>query len=355
MPAIFLDLSFAEHKIHQMKIKLLFFAGPLFAIVGAVKGGPVELESKEMAPPPNITSSEPWYFNIGSPGWIASLSGTVGLHGVNSHIDLGFDQLIRHADGLMSLSAEARKGRFGVYGDFLYMSLAAAVYPEGMVSKANLVADQYLADGEVYYRVLEGPRGWLDLRAGARYNDLYNSLKLFGNSRLIDQAATDFVNAANDDLRGLLERLLKGVLDDRNPPLPIPPLGFEEKAKLLKLIIAARRDPITAQAKIAQVLNRQLNRTFSLTERWADPYIGISGRYNLSKAFYLTGKVDVGGFGVGSDITTQGSAALGCQITRNIYSELGFRYLYTNYEDDSNRFLWKTVTYGPQITTGIVF
>ncbi len=335
--------------------KTFCFVTVVLLVTGTVKAGTVELESKETAPPPNITSSEPWDFNIGSPGWLAGLSGTVGLQGVNSHVDLGFDQLIRHAQGLMSLSAEARKGRFGVYGDFLYMSLKAAVYPEGMVSKANLGADQYLADGEVYYRVYEGPRGWLDLRAGARYNDLYSSLKLFGNSRLIDQAATDFVNAANDDLRGLLERLLKHVLDDRNPPLPIPPLGFDEKAKLLKLIIAARQDPITAQAKIAMALNKVLNRTFSLTERWADPYIGISGRYNLTKAFYLTGKVDVGGFGVGSDITTQGSAALGCQITRSIYSELGFRYLYTNYEDDSNRFLWKTVTYGPQITTGIVF
>jgi hypothetical protein len=338
-----------------MKIKLSFFAGAVFAAIGTAQAGPVELEPKEMAAPPTITDNDHWYFNLGSPGWLASLSGTVGLQGVNSHVDFGFDQLIRHADGLLSLSAEARKGRFGVYGDFLYMSLAGAVYPEGMVSKANLVADQYLIDGEVYYRVLEGPRGWLDLRAGGRYYDLYSSLRLFGNSRLIDEAATDFVNAANEDLRGLLERLLKGVLNPGGYPLPIPPLGFAEKAKLLKLIIAARQDPITAQAKIAQVLNKELNRTFSLTERWVDPYIGIGGRYNLSKAFYLTGKVDVGGFGAGSDISTQGSAALGCQITRNIYSELGFRYLYVNYEDDGNRFLWKTVTYGPQITTGIIF
>ena len=355
MPINFLGFQRRQPHNRAMKMKLSFCAGVLFAVVGGVKAGPVELESKETAPPPNITSNEPWYLNIASPGWLAGLSGTIGLEGVNSHVDLGFDQLIRHVSGLMSLSAEARKGRFGVYGDLLYMGLKAAVYPEGMVSKANLVSDQYLIDGEVYYRVLEGPRGGLDLRAGARYNNLYSSLKLFGNSRLIDQAATDFVNAANDDLRGLLERLLKGVLDDRNPPLPIPPLGFAEKAKLLKLIIAARQDPITAQQKIAAALNRELNRTFSLTERWVDPYIGISGRYNLTKAFYLTGKVDVGGFGVGSDITTQGSAALGCQITRNIYSELGFRYLYTNYEDDSNRFVWKTTTWGPQITTGIVF
>jgi hypothetical protein len=276
------------------------------------------------------------------------------LQGVNSHVDFGFDQLIRHADGLLSLSAEARKGRFGVYGDFLYMELAGAVYPEGMVSKGNLALSQYLADGEVYYRVYEGPRGWLDLRAGGRYYDLYSSLRLFGNSRLIDEAATEFVNAANEDLRGLLERLLKGVLDGPYP-LPIPPLGAEEKIKILKLIREARQDPMTAQAKITKVLNNELNRTLSLTERWGDPYIGISGRYNLSKAFYLTGKVDVGGFGAGSDISTQGSAALGCQITRNIYSELGFRYLYVNYEDDGNRFLWRTWTYGPQITTGIVF
>ena len=338
-----------------MKIKLLLFAGAMLATIGGVTGGPMELEPKEMAPPPSITSSEPWYFNLGSPGWLASLSGTIGLQGVNSHVYLGFDQLIRHADGLMSVSAEARKGRIGVYGDFLYMSLADAVYPEGMVSKANLALSQYLVDGEVYYRVLEDPRGWLDLRAGARYTDLYSSLRLFGNSRLIDQAATNFVNAANGDVRELLERLLKHVLDGRNPPLPIPPLGFAEKAKLLKLILAARQDPMTAHANIVKVLNRELNRTFSLTERWVDPYIGISGRYNLNKAFYLIGKVDVGGFGAGSDISTQSTAALGCQITRRIHSELGFRYLYTNYEDDSNRFIWRTSTYGPQITTGISF
>ena len=29
-----------------------------------------------------------------------------------------------------------------------------------------------------------------------------------------------------------------------------------------------------------------------LTEYWADPYIGVGGRYNLNKAFYLTGKVE---------------------------------------------------------------
>jgi hypothetical protein len=336
-----------------MKIKLSFFAGVLFAAVGGVAAGPVELEPKETAPPPTITDNDHWYFNLGMPGWLAFVSGDIGLHGTTSNVDVNFGQIITHVAGIASLSAEARKGRFGVYGDFLYMSLSAGVYNNGLVKKAQLSLDQYLADGEVYYRVLEGPRGWLDLRAGARYTNLYNKLELSAADNKIDQAATDLVNALNDDLRGLLDRLLHGALDNKNPPLPVPPLGVDEKIRLLKLIREARQNPITAQQKIARILKKQLNRGFSLTEYWTDPYIGIGGRYNLSKAFYLTGKADVGGFGAGSEITVQAYGALGCQVTRSIYSELGFRYLYYDY--DSGGFLYKVSTYGPQITAGIIF
>jgi len=338
-----------------MRIRLSFFAGAVFVAVSGVAAGPVELQSKEIAPPPPTITDDQWHFNLGMPGWIAFVSGETGLQGVNTDFDLPFNKTIRQVTGIASFSADARYDRFGVYADILYLNLEDSVYPSGLVSSTNLALSQYLVDAEVYYRVIEGPRGWLDLRAGARYTDLYSSLGLVGNGPAIEQAATDLVHAANGDLRELLDRLLHGALDDKNPPLPIPPLGFEEKIKLLQLIREARRHPETARRRIIDVLNKQLNRTFSLTERWADPYIGIGGRYNLTKAFYVTGKVDVGGFDVGSDFTSQGYAALGCHVTRNIYSELGFRYLYDHYKDDSNGFLWKTWTYGPQITAGINF
>ena len=335
-----------------MRIKLSFFAGALIAVVG-VQAGPVELEPKEMTPPPNITSSDHWYFNIGMPGWLAFISGDIGLHGVTSNVDVDFGQIITHVAGIASLSAEARYGRFGVYGDLLYMSLSAGIYNNGLIKKVELSVDSYIADGEVYYRVLEGPRGSLDLRAGARYTNIYNKLQLNAADSKIDQAATDLVNATNDDLRGVLDRLLQHRLDNRNPPLPVPPLGADVKLKLLRLIREARQDPMRAQQKIAGILRRNLNRGFSLTEYWTDPYIGVSGRYNLNKAFYLTGKADVGGFGAGSDVTVQAYGALGCQVTRSIYSELGFRYLYYDY--DSGGFLYKVSMYGPQITAGIIF
>jgi len=334
-------------------MRLSFFAAAVLAAIGTMQAGPTELEPKEMAPSPTITNNDHWYFNIGFPGWLAWMSGDIGLHGVTSHVAVPFDQILTHVAGIATLSAEARYGRFGVYGDLLYMSLSDGIYGDGLVKKGNLTLDQYIADGEVYYRVWEGPSGWLNLRAGARYTNMFNRLELTAADGKIDQAATDLVNAANADLREILERLLQHRLDNNNPPLPIPPLGVEEKIRLLKFIREARKDPVTAHQKIARFLKRNLNRGFGLTEYWTDPYIGAAGRYNLRKPFYLTGKADVGGFDVGSKVTVQAYGALGCDVTRNIYAELGCRYLYYDY--DSDGFLYKVSMYGPQITAGVQF
>ena len=60
---------------------------------------------------------------------------------------------------------------------------------------------------------------------------------------------------------------------------------------------------------------------------WCDPIVGLRGRFNLNKVFYLAAESDVGGFGIGSQIAWEAYAGLGCQITRNIFSEIGYRYL----------------------------
>jgi hypothetical protein len=81
--------------------------------------------------------------------------------------------------------------------------------------------------------------------------------------------------------------------------------------------------------------------------------IGLRGRFNLNKAFYLTAESDVGGFGIGSDIAVQAYGALGCQITRNIFSEVGYRYLYDDFRDTN--FLYQLSLHGAQITVGLTF
>ena len=108
-----------------------------------------------------------------------------------------------------------------------------------------------------------------------------------------------------------------------------------------------------AQQRITRILRTHLNKGYALTEFWTDPYIGFRGEYELKKPFYLTGKADVGGFDVNSTITVQASGGLGVHVTRSIYTELGFRVLYEDYQNGG--YSYKTTIYGPQITTGIAF
>jgi hypothetical protein len=109
-------------------------------------------------------------------------------------------------------------------------------------------------------------------------------------------------------------------------------------------------------SQVANTLTGQLNRSFSFYDDWFDPVIGLRGRFNLTKAFYLTAETDVGGFGIGSDIAVQAYGALGCQLTRHIHSEVGYRYLYDEFRDpNAGDFLYKMSLHGVQITTGLDF
>ena len=359
------------------------------------------VDSKKTVTPPE--PADHWQFMLAMPGWLAATSGTVGVDGFNSHVYLGADTLIRHLDMVASFSAEARKGRFGIYGDLLYVSASDGIGTNGLIEKVAVRLDQYIIDMEVNYRVLEGPSGWLDLRAGVRYTNLYSRLTISPNDSVIDQASTKFVDDVSQrvkerlaalDLKtklrtALTERIRQGITDrlplrgDR-PVLPIPPLGGREPGKLGEIIRAiidrkveslaaairaeaeANTDQLRAEAQqrinalkskiskeIASTLKDKLDTSFGLAEDWWDPYVGLRGRYNISKAWYLTAKGDIGGFGVGSDLTWQLSGALGCQVTRSIFVEAGYRYLYTDY--NKNGFVYDVTQSGVQITAGITF
>ena len=119
--------------------------------------------------------------------------------------------------------------------------------------------------------------------------------------------------------------------------------------------VEARVSQLEAQlaSRVANTVTSQLNRSFSFYGSWTDPLIGSRGRYNVNKAFYLTAESDVGGFGIGSDIAVQAYAALGCQIARNIFAEVGYRYLYDDFRDTN--FLYQLSLDGAQIIVGVKF
>ena len=333
---------------------------------------------------PSVKTTEPWVITVGAPGWLAGASGHIGFHGVNPYVSVGVGQILKHINVIYSFGGEVRRGRFGVLGDLLYLDAQAGTpQRSGLVSKVDLSFQQFIGEFFASYRVIEGPRGWLDLLAGFRYTYLGDQVGLQANNMAIGAASTQLVDqfarqltTPNSDLRTLVDRNITdklGALDGHNPKLPVGPVAADQKDKIAdsvqKLLASKEQELAHAiragdQARVNQLkgelsnqvaksVTRPLNRSFSFYDNWFDPLIGLRGRLNLSKAFYLTAESDVGGFGIGSDIAVQAYAALGCQITRNIFSEVGYRYLYDDFRDTN--FLYQLSLHGAQITAGINF
>ena len=374
-----------------------------FAVVpGTIQAG-TPAKAVKTVETPAAEPADSWQFNFGMPVWLASTAGIMGVNGVTTDLYIGADTIIGNLDMTASLSGEARKGRFGMYGDLLYISASDGVGQSGLVEKVGVRIDQYLINAELSYRLVEGPRGFVDARAGVRYTNLYNKLTLAPNDAAIDGASAEFVDdvgklvaerLAEIDLRGKLRTALErrtGALTDRiagvdgrRPRLPVVPLGagvparaeglagaaierrLDALAEALRAEASAATARLRAQAarrvdalkkqiaeEIASDLKNELNASYNLAEDWWDPYVGVRARLNLSKAFYLLAKADVGGFGVGSDLTWQASGALGWQVTERLFTEIGYHYLYTDY--NQNGFVYDVSQSGIEINAGITF
>lgn len=91
------------------------------------------------------------------------------------------------------------------------------------------------------------------------------------------------------------------------------------------------------------------------TQDWWDPIIGANASLPLGKGFSLNVRGDVGGFGVGSDLTWQVFPYLGWQYARWGSLQLGYRWLYMDYETGSGteQFKYDILNQGPQI--GLTF
>jgi outer membrane autotransporter protein len=360
------------------------------AVVGppSVKqSGGKEVEAK-MVEPPVVKTAEPWQITIGGPGWLAGVSGHTGFRGVNPYVDNSVIEILRHVNAIDTLFAEVRNGRSSVLGDYLYLNAQGGTKEmSGLVSKVDVSLQQFIGEFFASYRMVEGPHGWLDLLGGFRFTYLGEQVGLQANNMAIDAASTNLVDqfaqqlaTPNSDLRTLIQQNIVDKLSSlkgaANPSLPVGPVAGGQPGKIRDLVqqVIASQEPelvaairTGAQAKVNQIkgqlvnqvsakLTQQLSRSFSFYDSWTDPVIGLRGRYNLNKAFYLTAETDVGGFGIGSDIAVQAYAALGCQLTRSIFSEVGYRYLYDDFRDEgANDFLYQLSLHGAQITVGITF
>jgi len=277
-----------------------------------------------------------------------------------------------------------------------------------LINNIHEQVDLTLVDGALSWRLFNQPRWSLDFAAGTHYSNVYEQLTLNGDVVEIHQASEQFVTNITDDLIARLNNdisnsqflatLTSTIESDilsqidphnhldrnqRNPRIPIGPLAghiHEDVSKVvtdfitakeaalriridaLHLVGAARRAAVSrivsaAETKIADqlaaVLDTKLDQNISRDDYWFDPYVGLRGRYKFNKAFYTAVRGEIGGFGVGADLMWEVEGVLGINLTRSIFTEIGYRALGGNFENDNFKF--DVVMHGPQITTGITF
>jgi hypothetical protein len=186
-------------------------------------------------------------------------------------IDMSFSDIFDMLDFGAMASFEARKGRWGILTDAIYMKVSGDASasrtgpgPIGATARAsaNLRIEQTMLAAALAYRVSEGVTA-VEVFAGARYNN-------------IDATA---------DIAG----------------------------SLFALSASTRR---------------------SGDKDWTDPYVGVRVRHRLNDRWALSGYLDYGGFGVSSDSTWQAAAGGEYAFSKTAALKFGYRELHIDYDKD---------------------
>lgn len=91
--------------------------------------------------------------------------------------------------------------------------------------------------------------------------------------------------------------------------------------------------------------------TYKDSEAWLDPILGIRYEKSLTDKLSLLTMLDIGGLGVGSELTWGGMINIAWKYSERTYINLGYRYLYVDYEN--NGFIMDA--YNDGIFAGITF
>ena len=153
---------------------LSLLASPL-ALAGTTEVAPAPIEQP--------TSTSNWEFELGLYGFLAGIDGTIsaGVESGSFSYDLG--DVLDHLDATFMMEPSAKKDRFRITGDILYMALSGTGTPLGPVyDGAKLDMSTLLSTVTGTYSVWESPNGFLEIGAGVRYMGMDTDLGFFDNN-----------------------------------------------------------------------------------------------------------------------------------------------------------------------------
>jgi len=108
--------------------------------------------------------------------------------------------------------------------------------------------------------------------------------------------------------------------------------------KPFRALAGARYNHMKASARIfsSQTQFGNLDLSGSHTENWVDPFVGLLWMGNTEEKFWGAFRADVGGFGVGADVTWQIRATGALRVGEKADLTVGVRYMNIDYDNEES-------------------
>jgi len=241
------------------------------------------------------TAEDPWRFNVTAYGWLTSISGNTTAKGQTFDINAGFFDILQNSSSVAAFNGyvEANKGKVGVYGDLVWSNLgfskSAARYRNpvpGLVVSAVADAQLSLATTIIEVGGIYEFSRWSHSPSSFTAIDALLGVRYWNNS----------VEAKFD----------------ANATANVYALGLERSFGLA----------------VARAGNLE----------WIDPVIGLRLRHQFTPTQSAFIRGDIGGFGLGSQLSWQAVAAYsyGWQVGHYVLAgTIGYRALGANYTSGS--------------------
>jgi hypothetical protein len=135
-----------------------------------------------------------------------------------------------------------------------------------------------------------------------------------------------------------------GVSADMNQWLVEPTLSYAF-CKEFELLAGTRYNNLNGE------IRGPFGRNPTGTQAWWDPIVGTNLRLPLGKKFSFNVRGDIGGFGVGSELTWQAFPYFSWQFAKWGSLQAGYRWIYADYTTGSgaSKFKYDMLVQGPQI------
>jgi hypothetical protein len=251
------------------------------------------LGSKAAAAQEPTTAPEKWSVLVAPYLWAAALDGNAKVRGIEADVDVSFKDTLEDLGFAGMAVVEARKGRYG----FAFNPLFVRTNSDARTGPfdAKNTTDIATAGFGALYRVA----AWEIGRTSA--------------GEPLTFVVEPLVGARLNHIRGEVE----AKLDAR---------GFQAK--------------------------RQADES----QTWVDPLVGVNVIAQVAEHWAVRAEADIGGFGVGSDLTWNAQAIVTYRFTvagYDAFAGMGYRALYWDYQDGG--FEWDVTMSGPMVGAGVRF